>query len=68
MKTICWGLPNVIVGPNWVRTGLVFHTPENLHAFGLKASKGAAKAFQLVLEAYILKKLLFEKASKKATQ
>ena len=43
--------------------------PEQLHAFGLLATKGATKAFQLVLQAYILKHLMFEgKMAKKAAK
>ena len=46
-----------------------FSQPEQLHAFGLLAIKGATKAFQLVLQAYILKHLMFEgKMAKKAAK
>ena len=37
-----------------------FSQPEQLHAYGLRATKGATKAFQLVVQAYILKHLMFE--------
>ena len=46
--------------PEWIKTGLIFNPAESLNAFGLKALKGATKAFQLVLQAYIIKNLLFE--------
>ena len=43
--------------------------PEQLHAFGLLATKGATKAFQLVVQAYVLKHLMFEgKMAKKAAK
>ena len=44
----------------WIKTGIVFHDADGLNAYGLKAVKGATKAFQLVLQAYIIKHLLFE--------
>ena len=50
-----------------MKTGVVFNEPDNLHAFGLRALTGATKAFQIVLEAFVLKHLMFEgKASKQA--
>ena len=50
----------------WIKSGLVFNEADSLNAFDLRAMKGATKAFQLVLEAYVLKHLLFEgKSSKK---
>ena len=53
----------------WIKTGIVFHDADGLNAYGLKAIKGATKAFQLVLQAYIIKHLLFEgKQSKKNTK
>ena len=51
--------------PEWIKTGLIFNPAEALNAFGLKALKGATKAFQLVLQAYIIKNLLFEGKNKK---
>ena len=55
--------------PEWIKTGVVFNEAEQLYAFGLKAMKGATKSFQLVLEAYILKHLMFEgKSAKKAAK
>ena len=46
-----------------------FLQPEQLHAYGLRATKGATKAFQLVVQAYILKHLMFEgKMAKKAAK
>ena len=64
LKTICWGGPNIVPGPEWVKTGIIFHEPEKLYAFGLQALKGAPKGFQMVLQAYILKHLLFAGKSK----
>ena len=60
LKTVCWGGPNIVPRPDWIKTGFVFNPPDICNAYGLKAVKGATKAFQLVLEAYILKQLLFE--------
>jgi len=67
LKTVCWGGPNIVPRNEWVKAGLVFHEAEQLFGYGLNAPKGAAKSFQLVLQAYILKHLMFEgKAGKKA--
>lgn len=49
----------------WIKSGLVFNEADSLYAFGLKAVKGATKSFQLVLEAYVLKHLMFEGKSAK---
>ena len=69
LKSICWGGPNIVPRPEWIKTGLIFHPAEALHAYGLKVVKGATKAFQLVLQAYIMKHLLFEnKQNKKTTK
>ena len=46
-------------GPEWTKTGIRFHEPEKLHAYGLQALGGAVKGFQLVLQSFILKHLLF---------
>ena len=51
-----------------IKTGLIFNPPEALNAYGLKALKGATKAFQLVLQAYIIKNLLFEGKHKKSVK
>ena len=59
-----WGGPNIVPGPEWTITGIIFNEPEKLHAFGLKALKGATKGFQLVLQAYLLKHLLFDGKSR----
>ena len=69
MKKVCWGGPNIVPMPEWIKTGVVFNEADNLNAFGLKAMNGATKAFQLVLEAFVLKHLMYEgKASKKAAK
>jgi len=69
LKSICWGGPNIVPRPEWIKTGVEFHPPEVTNAYGLKAIKGATKSFQLILEAYILKHLLFEsKQTKRATK
>ena len=66
LKTVCWGGENIVPRQEWIKSGLVFNEADSLYAFGLKAVKGATKAFQLVLEAYVLKHLMFEgKSSKK---
>ena len=49
LKTLCWGGPNIVPRPDWIKTGLIFHDPEQCNAFGLKALKGATKSFQLIL-------------------
>ena len=80
LKSVCWGGPNIVScrlyqtsyqilyqvpRPEWIKTGLIFNPADALNAFGLKALKGATKAFQLVLQAYIIKNLLFEGKHKK---
>ena len=53
--------------PDWIKTGIVFNAPGREGAFGLRATQGATKAFQVILQSYILKHLMFErKGSKKA--
>ena len=69
LKTMCWGGPNIVPRPEWIKTGVNFNEPEQLSAFGLKAVKGATKAFQMVVQAYIMKHLMFEgKSAKKAAK
>ena len=56
-------------GPEWIKTGILFNQSDDLYAFGLKAIKGPTKAFQIILEAFVLKHLMFEgKASKRASK
>ena len=43
----------------WIKAGIIFHSPGKIHAFGLRLSSGAQKAFQVILQAYILKYLFF---------
>jgi hypothetical protein len=50
LKTVCWGGPNIVPRAEWVKAGLAFHEAEQLQAYGLAATKGAAKSFQLVLQ------------------
>ena len=64
LKSVCFGSPFAQPGSDWVRSGIVFHPPESLHAFGLNAKKGPSKAFQLVFQACILKFFLFHKFEK----
>ena len=45
--------------PVWIKQGISFHPPEKIFAFGLKTTHGAQKAFQIILQAYILKHLFF---------
>ena len=61
LKTVCFGSATIVPSPEWVRSGFTFHTPENLHAFGLKASKGATKAFKLFIQSLPLFSLNFPK-------
>ena len=68
LKEICFGSAMAMPSSDWLRTGVVFHEAEALHAFGLKAQKGPTKAFQMVLQAYILKYLMFHKFSKKVSR
>ena len=49
LKTVCWGGPNIVPRPEWIKTGAIFHDPEQTNAYGLKAVKGATKSFQLIL-------------------
>ena len=65
LKTVCWGGENIVPRQEWIKGGLVFNEADGLNAFGLRAMKGATKSFQLVLEAYVLKHLLFEGKSTK---
>ena len=49
LKTFCWGGPNIVPRPEWIKSGVEFHPPEVTNAYGLKAIKGATKSFQLIL-------------------
>ena len=49
LKNVCWGGPNIVPTPAWIKTGVIFHDQEQTNAYGLKAVKGATKAFQLIL-------------------
>ena len=49
LKKVCWGGPNIVPTPAWIKTGVIFHDQEQTNAYGLKAVKGATKAFQLIL-------------------
>ena len=49
LKDFCWGGPNIVPRQEWIKSGLVFHSPEQTNAYGLNTTKGATKAFQIVL-------------------
>merc|ERR1711953_1322193 len=68
LKDFCWGGPNIVPRAEWIKSGLVFHIPEQTNAYGLNATKGAVKAFQIVIESFILKHLLFEGKTKKGSK
>ena len=65
---MCWGGPNIVPSPEWVKTGIVFHEQEAVHAYGLKVVRGATKAFQMILQGYVMKHLLFEGKQKKSSK
>ena len=50
LKTVCWGGPNIVPRPEWVKAGLAFHEAEQLQAYGLNGQKGAAKSFLIVMQ------------------
>lgn len=66
LKEFTWGSPNMPPKAEWEKQGVVFHTSDQLFAFGLKCPKNSVKNFLLCLEAYFLKHLLFEKSKKGA--
>ena len=68
LKSLCFGSPMAMPETDWLRTGIVFHNPGDLHAFGLKTQKGPSKPFQMVLQACILKYLMFHKFCKRGTE
>ena len=59
LKTLCWGGPGCVPNAEWIKAGIIFNSPAKIHAFGLRLSSGAQKAFQVILQAYILKYLFF---------
>ena len=59
LKTLCWGGPGCVPNAEWIKAGIIFHSPGKIHAFGLRLSSGAQKAFQVILQAYVLKYLFF---------
>ena len=68
LKSVCWGGANIVPPPEWIKSGLVFHEQESVHAYGLKCVRGSSKAFQIVLQGYIMKHLLFEGKHKKSAK
>ena len=64
LKTVCFGGPGMVPESYWLQSGIVFHQHEKLFAFGLKTSYGAQKAFQIILQAFILKHLFFVNKSR----
>ena len=61
---MCWGGPSIVPGAEWIKSGITFNPPEKAQAFGLHTGKGASKGFSIVLQAYILKHLLFSEKLK----
>ena len=59
LKSICYGGPGLVPEPYWLEAGLVFHPYERLFGFGLQTTHGAQKAFQVIIQAHILKHLFF---------
>ncbi|RZF39071.1 hypothetical protein LSTR_LSTR006608, partial [Laodelphax striatellus] len=45
----------------WLRTSILFNTPEKENAFGLKTPKNGTRGLVAVLQAFVIKQLLFEK-------
>ena len=69
LKTICWGGPNIVPRPDWIKGRLNFLDVGTFHSFGLQVDKGATKAFILLLQAYVLKQIMFDgKTAKKAAK
>ena len=69
LKEICWGGSNTMPRPEWTKSGIIFHKAGKEGAFGLKTKNGASKGFQMILQSYILKHILFEgKETKKSTK
>ena len=60
LKDFCWGGPNIVPRPEWIKSGLLFHPPEQTNAYGLNASKGATKAFQIVLGMFLVRRRSLE--------
>ena len=80
LKVLCWGNSGSIPRADWIKQGFVFRESEELSAYGLQVKTGATKAFQLVLQvtsttsglysvhvlqAYLLKHLMFEARGRK---
>ncbi len=55
-----WGSPNMPPKSEWQRQGLVFHSSDLLHAYGLKCPQNGTKNFLMCFQAYLLKHLLFD--------
>ena len=69
LKTICWGGPNIVPRPDWLKGRLSFLDVGTYHSFGLKVDKGATKAFILLLQSFVLKQIMFDgKTAKKAAK
>ena len=48
----------------WLRTGLVFREPDQELGYGLKAPRNGTRGLLSVVQAHIIKHLLFEKRGK----
>ena len=69
LKTICWGGPKVIPRPEWMRSGIIFNPSKSVQSYGLSMLRGASKSFLLLVQAYVLKHLLFHgKSGKKSSK
>ena len=59
LKTVCFGGPGNVPEPHWIHAGICFNKAEQPLSFGLKISHGSQRAFQIILQAFVLKQLFF---------
>jgi hypothetical protein len=64
LKNICWGSATTPLRPFWLRSGIILHKPEEIFAYGIKASDNGTKSFLMSIQAYFLKHLFFENKKK----
>ncbi|KAJ8871092.1 hypothetical protein PR048_027396 [Dryococelus australis] len=61
LRQVVFGTPVTTPRSEWLRTGLVFREPDQDLAFGLKAARNGTRGLLSVVQAHILKHLLFQK-------
>ena len=60
LKQLVWGGADKALGKNWLKLGLTFHPEGKIFSYGMVLPKNDTKNFMMCLQAYFIKKLLFD--------